>query len=172
MSWQLAQVNVARLRHPVGAPELAEFTAALARVNALAERAPGVVWRHGTPDGHLSGADLLGDPLTIVNLSVWQSYEHLHDFTYRSLHGNYLRRRSAWFTPLPPPTAALWWVRADCRPTPAHALARLRLLRRQGPSPQAFTLRRRFLADGRPEPRRPRAAPEHRVPPPGSSRRS
>jgi len=146
--WQLAQVNVAALRYPVEARELAEFRAGLDRINALADRSPGFVWRY--PTGHLIGEELLDDPHTIVNLSVWHSYEHLHDFTYRTAHGHFLRRRSRWFLPMPPPTTALWWVPSGQPPTPASAIARLRLLRRQGPTAQAFTVRRRFSPDGRP----------------------
>jgi hypothetical protein len=37
---QLAQVNLARLRHPPDSPRLAEFLAAIDRVNALAEDIP------------------------------------------------------------------------------------------------------------------------------------
>jgi hypothetical protein len=150
----LAQVNIGRLRYPIDAPELREFTAALAHINALAERATGFVWRHPTDFGHLSGAELLDDPAVVINLSVWQTYEHLHEFTYRSAHASFVRRRSQWFTRMPQPTTALWWVPAGTRPTPAEAVARLHLLRRYGPAPQAFTLRRRFTPEGHPAPRR------------------
>jgi len=151
---QLAQVNVARLRHPAGSPQVRGFVAALPQINALAERAPGFVWRWPSGDGHLDGGELLGDPLVVVNLSVWRRYEDLHEFAYRSDHARFVRGRSAWFTSLPPPTTALWWVPAGTEPTPEDALARLRLLRRYGPSPQAFPLKRRFGPDGRPEPAR------------------
>jgi Domain of unknown function (DUF3291) len=147
-SVELAQVNVARLRYPVDAPELSDFTAALARINALAERSPGFVWRHPTDFGHLSGAELLDDPAIVINLSVWRTYEHLHDFTYRSAHAGFVRRRSQWFTQVPQPATALWWLPAGTRPTPGQAVARLRLLQRYGPGPQAFTPRRRFTPHG------------------------
>ena len=150
----LAQVNVARLRHPPGSPQLRGFTAALADINALAERSPGFVWRPPTGDGHLDGGELLGDPLLFVNLSVWERYEDLHQFTYRSAHAGFVKRRSQWFLPMAPPTTALWWVPTGLTPTPEQAVARWRHLRRYGPTPQAFGLRRRFDADGRPEPRR------------------
>lgn len=119
----------------------------------MAEGARGFIWRYPTGDGHLSGAELLDDPLIIINLSVWERYEHLHAFTYRSTHGHYLRRRGEWFTPMRPPTTALWWIPAGQQPTPVEAIARLRLLRRYGPTAQVFTVRRRFNPDGSPEPR-------------------
>jgi hypothetical protein len=162
MTAQLAQINVARLRYPIDAPELREFTAALTRVNTLAERAPGFVWRYPTDFGHLSGTDLLDDPLVVINLSVWQSYECLHTFTYHSTHGHFVRRRAEWFSRMAPPTTALWWVSPHRQPTPDEAVARLRHLRRYGPTADAFTVRRRFTPEGHPEARRGRDRPSSR----------
>ncbi|OLF17038.1 DUF3291 domain-containing protein [Actinophytocola xanthii] len=159
---QLAQVNIARLRHPLDDPRLAEFTAAMAAVNALAERSPGFVWRHTADGGHLSAGELLGDPLVVINLSVWADYPYLHEFAYRSQHAHFLRRQARWFAPIARPTTALWWLPAGSRPTPEHALARLTHLRRYGPGPRAFTTRHRFTADGVPVPRR--RSPREEVP--------
>src|SRR5690349_22000872 len=107
---QLAQVNVARLRHPADDPRLRPFFDALARVNKAAEAAPGFVWRHQDPNGHLRGGTLLGDDRMVINLSVWESYQALHVFVYRAIHGRYLRRRAEWFERVTPPYVALWWV--------------------------------------------------------------
>jgi hypothetical protein len=143
---QLAQVNLARLRHPLDSPRLAEFLAATDRINALADRAPGFVWRH--PSGHVCAEPWTGDPLTIMNLSVWESYLPLHAYVYRSTHGHYLRRRGQWFDTIATPATALWWLPAGHVPTPADAMARLTYLRTHGPTPQAFTVRSRFDPSG------------------------
>ncbi len=174
---QLAQVNIGRLRAPADSPQIAEFAAALDRINGLADRAAGFVWRHsaaghlgagaidtaghlgaGAIDtaGHLrAGAvtpvDSGADPLLIVNLSVWTDYPHLHDFTYRTAHMHYLRRRLEWFERLEPPVTALWWVPDGERPGPGQAMARLHVLRRYGPTPQAFSVRVRFDPAGSPD---------------------
>ena len=126
------------------------FVVALDPVNRIAERSPGFVWRLGSSQSH--GATTLRDGSfpVIVNLSVWESYEALHAFVYHSPHGAYLRRRARWFEPSPQPSTVLWWVEAGQRPTVEEALRRLRHLRAHEPSPQAFTLRRRFEPDGRP----------------------
>jgi hypothetical protein len=50
MNWELAQVNIARLRAPLDDPALADFVALLEPVNAAADRAPGFVWRLMLPD--------------------------------------------------------------------------------------------------------------------------
>ena len=150
----LAQANVARQRAPLDAPEMAGFVIALDPVNRLAEASPGFVWRLRSGEAH--GATVLEDGSSpmIVNLSVWESYEALHAFVYRSPHGGYLRRRARWFLPGPQPSTVLWWVEAGQRPDVDEALRRLRYLRAHGPSPQAFSLRRRFEPDGRPAARR------------------
>lgn len=149
---QLAQVNLARLRFALDSVQAREFVAAVDRINRIAEQAPGFVWRHRTADAHPSAAAETGDPLMVINLSVWESYEHLHAYVYRSPHGHYVRRRDEWFDRIPTPATALWWVPAGRQPTPAEALARLRQLRAYGPAPQAFTVRCRFDAAGRREP--------------------
>jgi len=147
----LAQANLSRLRYPPDAPEAAEFIAALDRVNWLAERSRGFVWRHRADSGHISLADTTGDPLLIMNLSVWRSYQSLHEFIYRSAHGHYVRRRREWFDSIIQPSTVLWWLPAGSYPTPSEALARLEYLRRYGPTSRAFSLRTRFDPDGRRE---------------------
>lgn len=129
------------------------------RINDLAERSPGSVWRHRSGDGHGGAPETTGDPLMIVNLSVWTSYEHLHAYVYRSAHGHYVRRRYEWFAKIQTPATALWWVNAGHEPTPAEGIARLRHLRTYGATQQAFPVRVRFDPSGRREPRR---AGQHR----------
>lgn len=157
---RLAQVNVARLRWDLDSPQLAAFVAAVDGVNLLAEASPGFAWRLRASHGRGPVPLAEDDDRLVVNVSVWASYEHLHAFVYRSRHGGLVRRRASWFEPTPPPYAALWWVADDVEPTMADALRRLDHLRRYGPSPQAFGVRRRFGPDGRPAPRpAPHAAP-------------
>jgi hypothetical protein len=144
----LAQCNVARLRDPLDQRVWREFLAGLDRVNRRAERGRGFVWRLEVPEGHViaDGA--------FVNLSLWESYEALHAFVYYDDHGHYARRRSRWFEPVAGPTTVLWWVPEGHRPSLEEAKARLEHVRRHGPSPWAFSLRRQFDADGRVTPRR------------------
>lgn len=151
----LAQVNVARLRAPLEAPVMREFVAAFPSIDRLGAASPGFLWRLGSAEGH--GMHIQpdeGGPL-LVNLSLWQDYDSLHQFVYRSAHAAHVRQRSRWFEPAPQPATALWWVTAGTRPTAADALRRLRHLRDHGPTPRAFSLRRRFQPDGRPVVRRP-----------------
>lgn len=142
----LAQVNVARLRAPLDAPELADFVAALDPVNALADAAPGFVWRLQTDEGDATSIRAFDDDMIIVNMSVWESLEALRDFVYRSDHRTFLARRRQWFERMDAPMVALWWVPAGHRPTVAEAKQRLDALGRLGATPEAFSFRRSFPA--------------------------
>ena len=146
---QLAQVNVSLQRAPMRHRTMAGFVAAFDPVARLAAESPGFVWHHRSDTGHT----VLDDERRpqVVNLTVWRDYPSLHEFVYRSDHGRLLLRRTEWFLPTPQPSTALWWVADGERPTVEQALARLRHLREHGPTPQAFSLRRRFAPDGQPE---------------------
>ena len=144
--YQLAQVNVARLRAPLGSPELADFVAALDPINALADRAPGFVWRLQTEDGDATAIRIFDDERIIVNLSVWETVEALQAFVYGSRHAGVMRHRREWFQRLGEAHLALWWLPAGEAPTVLQARQRLEQLQLRHASPYAFTLQERFPA--------------------------
>jgi hypothetical protein len=145
----LAQLNVGRLRAPMDDPRIDDFRENLDPVNALAEGSPGFVWRLQDETGNATGIKPYGDDLEIVNLTVWESVEALADFTYRSDHVEFLRRRREFFEAATSPILCLWWI----------PIARLDHLRASGPSPTAFTFAQRFEPDGTPSAgRQPRDA--------------
>ncbi len=144
----LAVTSIARLRFPFRDPRMSGFVDGIERVNRLADATPGFVWRHRGAAGHSATGEVLGFPNVLVNVSLWTDYPSLHAFTYRGLHGRYLTARERWFLPIPGATTVLWWVSADERPDADAGVARLRLLRARGPSPRAFTVLRRWAADG------------------------
>ena len=146
MTFHLAQLNVGRTVGPKEDPRMAGFYGDLDRVNAIADCWPGFVWRL-VDDGGADATSLRpfgDDPL--VNLSVWESLEALRDFTFRSGHLDVLRRRREWFVPLGDVYAVNWWIPAGHIPTVEEAGERLDLLRRKGPSSDAFTFRDPFPA--------------------------
>ncbi|MFB9182333.1 DUF3291 domain-containing protein [Dactylosporangium sucinum] len=152
----LAQINVARPKAALDDPVMSGFVSAMARIGQLASNSRGFVWQPGD-----------GDPITsdglVVNLSVWTGFEALHEFVYRSRHGSFVRRRDHWFVPMDQPSTALWWVPVGERPTVEDGLRRLAVLRRQGPSPQAFGLPQ---AAGAPPPPSPAPDPGAAAPRP------
>jgi hypothetical protein len=144
--WHLAQLNLAQGLAPLDDPLLADFMAALDRVNALAEAGPGFVWRLQTDDGNATGIRACVDPRMIVNMSVWETVEALFDFTCRTAHAKVMGRRREWFEKLEVPHLVLWWVPVGHRPSLAEAMARLAQLDRDGPTPSAFTFKTRSPA--------------------------
>lgn len=141
-AWHLAQFNVGRLRAPLEHPDSAGFADNLDPVNALAEATPGYVWRLQDDSGNATGFARDGDPLRLLNLSVWESVESLRDYTYRGGHVEIMRRRLEWFEHRDGPHLVLWWVPAGHEPTIDEAEERLARLRADGPTRDAFT----FLA--------------------------
>jgi Domain of unknown function (DUF3291) len=144
MAYHVAQINVGLPLEPLDSARLADFVAALDPVNALADAAPGFVWRLQTEDGNATAIRVLDDDRLIVNMSVWESVEALGAFVYRSAHAGVMRRRREWFVPMRESVTALWWVPAGTVPTVAEAETRLRHLRAHGPTPHAFTFRDPF----------------------------
>ncbi|MCU1448681.1 MAG: hypothetical protein JWP02_851, partial [Acidimicrobiales bacterium] len=113
-------------------------------INALAEESPGYVWRLQDEGGNATGIKVFDDDLEIINLTVWESIEALADFTYRSGHVDFLRRRREFFEAPGQPILCLWWIPEGTIPTVEDAIARLEHLRSHGPTPTAFTFRTRF----------------------------
>lgn len=144
-AYQLAQLNIATLLAPLASPQLYDFAANLERINALAEAAPGFVWRLKDEAGDATAFRPFGDDV-IVNMSVWQDIDTLADFAYRSEHVDFFRRRREWFARMDTPAQVLWWVPHGHRPTLAEAADRLAQLAKHGPGPAAFTFARRFDA--------------------------
>ncbi len=140
MEFQLAQLNIARLLHPLDHPEIVPFVEALDPINALAEASPGFVWRLQSSSGNAT--DLAhpwsNDPFVIVNLSVWQSPAALKAYVYNSDHRPFLNRRTEFFERPTEPHYVLWWIPAGHIPTLEEAAARLERYRTSGPTPDAF----------------------------------
>ena len=57
--YQLAQLNIAKMKFAIDDPGMADFVARLDDINALADSAPGFVWRLQTEDGDATAIDEL-----------------------------------------------------------------------------------------------------------------
>ena len=144
----LAQVNIMRLRAPLESPELAAFVAALDPVNALADQAPGFVWRLKTEEGNSTALRIFEDDTLVVNMSTWRSVDSMTDYVYGTAHAAIMRRRREFALPIVEASVALWWVEEGHRPTIADAEERLAHLRAYGPTPFAFGIKSPFAAPG------------------------
>src|SRR5437762_12846246 len=138
--FHLAQSNIARAKAPVDSPLLADFVARLDEVNALADVAPGFVWRLQTEDGNATAIRAYEDDRIIVNMSLWKSIDDLAAFVYGSDHVAVMRRRREWFERLDISTA-LWWLAAGQTPTVPDGQERLAHLEAHGATRCAFTFK-------------------------------
>ncbi|MBI1418493.1 MAG: DUF3291 domain-containing protein [Limimaricola sp.] len=137
----LAELNIGRLVADTDDPRVAEFMAALDKVNGLGKRMPGFVWMmegSGEPGTGNTETKIGGDPRFVANLTVWDDLPSLRRFVFDTLHRRFLDRRAAWFEVLGEHHFVMWWVPDGHRPTLEEGLARLARLSAEGPGPAAF----------------------------------
>jgi hypothetical protein len=133
----LAEFNIARIRYPLDDPRMAEFVDNVDRVNRLAEKIDGFVWRLQDESGHAMNMRVYDDLTILPNLTLWETPQALERFVWQTLHGRFYRRRETWFAPIDTPLV-MWWVPAGERPTMAEGVARRDHLIAHGPSDYAF----------------------------------
>jgi hypothetical protein len=145
MNYHLAQINIGRLIAPIDDPKIAEFVAQLAPINALADKAPGFVWRLQSASGNAT--NMIYDernPSILLNMSVWESLEALRDYAYKSDHARVLRDRAKWFEKMDKPSYCLWWIPVGHVPTVAEGRERLEHYQRNGSTPFSFWFSQHF----------------------------
>jgi len=147
--FHLAQINVGRTLAPLDSPQLAGFVERLDDINALADRSPGFVWRLQSESGNATDIQVSADPNFIVNMSVWEDLDALFAYVYRSDHLQVMALRRQWFEKPSGAFMALWWLPAGTLPDAAEGLERIALLERRGATPEAFTFKQPFDAEGR-----------------------
>jgi hypothetical protein len=143
-AYELAQLNIGIIRGPMDSPVMADFAANLERINALADRSPGFVWRLQTEEGDATGIRPFEQENMLLNMSVWRDIESLSAYVYNSAHVEVMRRRREWFERMPEAFLVLWWVAKGHRPGIEEAIARLAMLRSKGPTAEAFSFRKAF----------------------------
>lgn len=137
----LAELNIGRLVAPTDDPRVAEFMAALDRINGLGKRMPGFVWMmegSGEPGTGNTDTKIGGDPRFVSNLTVWESVEALENFAFNTVHRKFYERRSEWFEVLGERHFVMWWAPEGHRPSLEEALLRLAHLTEHGDSDRAF----------------------------------
>ena len=134
----LAQLNIGRVRYDIDDPRMADFTNNLARVNGIADRSGGFIWRYVDDSGNATDTRPYDDPRVIVNFSVWENLEALERFVWQTVHKRFYGRRPDWFEHFEGPSMVLWWVPIGHRPSVDEAVARLAHLKQYGPTDHAF----------------------------------
>ncbi|MGW0563265.1 DUF3291 domain-containing protein [Streptomyces sp. NPDC003016] len=168
---RVAFTTFAILKKPYGNPEVQEFDDLTPPTFEEAERSPGFIARaKEDPDqSHLTNFERdWGDwgkfdvprfytggrtnetDSRASTLSLWNDLESAFSFVYTGLHRSTLRKRHEWFLKPEWPSYAMWWVSDDTIPTWSDACHRLEHLHDHGPTPESFSFRRPFTADGTP----------------------
>ncbi len=136
-----AQFNWGVLKAHWDDPLVREFVDNLDRVNGIAERDKGYVWRMPGDEMEAEQAQMHAiGPVTRVasTLSVWESFDHLDQFVHKTLHARFMERRDDWFEVLERPQYVLWTIPAGHLPTVAEAFERRALLKSKGATADAF----------------------------------
>jgi Domain of unknown function (DUF3291) len=138
MTTSIAQLNIGRFRYSTDDPRMAAFMANLDRINALAERSEGFVWRLKDESNNATAIRPEGDPTMAVNLSVWESVEALERFVWATVHKKFYNRKGEWFEKPSVTHFVMWPVPVGHIPDLAEGMARLEYLRARGDSDFAF----------------------------------
>ncbi len=142
---QIAHFNVARLQHPPGDARVAGFIDNVPKINAIAERSPGFVWRLVDESAAVGNGIAYQandkDIRLAISLSLWASVEDLWHFVNKTAHGSFLRRRADWFEKWPGPNYVLWPHAGSEPPSLDEGWARLQRLTDQGPHKDAFNFK-------------------------------
>jgi len=144
----IAQVNIGRIVAPLDDPQMAGFVNRLDEINALADASPGFVWRLQTSEGNATYfRPYPHDDRILMNMSVWETFEALKNYVYRTVHAELLRQRNDWFSKFNGVYLALWWVPPGHIPGIDEARKRIAHLEAHGPTQFAFTFKTVFPPD-------------------------
>lgn len=115
---------------------MAGFIDNVTKVNGIAERSPGYVWRFSDEAfsvvNGLAFQGLAGDPKLAISLSVWETVEDLWHFVRKTVHGGFLRNREKWFEPYGGPNYVIWSHASDTPPDLNEGWSRLKRLTDMG----------------------------------------
>lgn len=140
----LAELNIARAKYDMDAPEIKDFVDNLDKVNGIAEQSAGFIWRLKDDSGNATDIQAFDDPRVVLNMSVWLDVDSLKDFMFKTFHRDIMKRKGEWLDRPKEATYVLWWVEEGHIPTIDEALTRLHHLRANGESPKAFSFKTTF----------------------------
>lgn len=138
MSSLLAHINIGLLKAPIHDPMIADFADNLDKINAIAEAAPGFIWRLKDDENNATSFNPYNNELMIVNISVWTDLEALKAYAYHTDHMTFFQRRYEWFKSLDKPHMCLWWTDHNHMPDANEGKKRLDHLWDNGSTQYAF----------------------------------
>ncbi|WP_347926310.1 DUF3291 domain-containing protein [Pontimicrobium sp. SW4] len=147
MKYYLAQVNIAKMLAPIDDPIMADFVNNLDRINAVADKSEGFIWRLQGIESNATAIKAFDDDTLIINMSVWEDMEALFNYTYKSDHVAIFARRKEWFSRIKDMHMVFWFIPEGHTPSPKEARERLEYANTHGTSPYAFTFKDKFTVN-------------------------
>jgi Domain of unknown function (DUF3291) len=132
----LAELNIGKFKYPTTDARMAGFMDNLDRVNALAERSPGFIWRL-VGSGNDATDLRVGDDYA-VNMSVWTDAQSLENYVFKTAHAQFYKRKAEWFDLMEKPHMVFWWIPEGHTPTLSEAMDRLSDYEKNGATENAF----------------------------------
>lgn len=135
----LAELNLSEWKIDARSEAARGFLDNVDKVNAVAERAKGFVWRLLDEQRDEFGRNAVcGTPNVLMTLSVWESAEDLEDFVWNTVHKRIYNRKHEWFGKMKGHELIMWWVDEGHQPTLDEARERMDHLNEHGNTDFAF----------------------------------
>ena len=135
----IAQMNWGRMLFPLDHPRMADFSESLDGTYGLADKHQSFIWRIRDDDAAMQLQALGFDNKLSATVSVWETERALREYTFKSLHGQFIDRKREWFEDVEGPQLVIWKVDPDAQPTFGEAFERLEILKANGPSSAAYS---------------------------------
>lgn len=141
----LAQFNIAEALDDRESATMHDFFANVDRINAVADKSPGFVWRFDDDEREdIFSEEAYGSSFILVNMSVWEDRDSLFKYVYDSMHLEVYKRKKEWFKKMPKMHMVLWYIEKGHIPTLAEGKERLEHLQAHGESKYAFSFKSKF----------------------------
>lgn len=135
----LAELNISEWKIDPASNDARGFVDYVGRVNGLAERSPGFLWRKLDEERDENGRNAVcADENTIMTLSVWENAEALEEFVWKTVHKKIYNGKDQWFSEMKSHHLVMWHVEEGHEPTLEEAKERLDHLNANGDSDHAF----------------------------------
>lgn len=134
----IASYNISDMRFDRSDPRMDGFFDSVDRINALADRSPGFLWRLDSPPSDADAKAQQVKGTTLSTLSVWDSVEALGNFVFNTVHVQLYLRRREWFDAITRAHFVMWHHDEADWPSEDHAKHRLAHFNTHGSSDFAF----------------------------------
>ncbi|MEP3630612.1 MAG: DUF3291 domain-containing protein [Hyphomicrobiales bacterium] len=135
----IAELNLSEWKIDANSDAARGFLDNVDKVNAVADRAKGFVWRLLDEQRDEFGRNPVCDTDNVLmTLSVWESAEDLEDFVWNTVHKRIYNRKNDWFGKMTGHELIMWWVDEGDIPTLENARERMDHLNEFGNTDFAF----------------------------------